>query len=308
MGFALGCTGLLISCTVDTPAPESKDPVAIPMDRVHVPTEAVLNGIVQYPHGAVCGGSRLHCKARIRTDENGLVQSFASPSQGYAATDVESAYAISADWGSGMTIAIIDAYGYANARERPRRVPQHVRPARLHLASGCLKIVNQEGTPRRCQARRRPVTTGRSRPRSTSTWRAAACPNCKIIVVQADDDQGRRPARREQRPPRAWTRRSSATAGAGRRTSARCRRTSPTSITPASGCSSRPATTATTTAAGPGLSERPRRTRSASAAPRCRRPQQPRLERDGVERRRQLVQREHHEAVLADQHRVPARA
>jgi MYXO-CTERM domain-containing protein len=188
-GPIVACTGLLISCIVEQTPSGPDEPNSIPMERVQVPTADVLNGILQYPHGAACGGSRINCFARVRTDENGVISPHAVPSMGYAATDVQSAYGIDPTWNTGATVVLIDAYGYSSLEDDLATYRGMYGLPACTSANGCLTIVNQEGG----------ASPLPSPPPSNDDWTietaldvdmvSAGCPNCKIVVVQADDDR-----------------------------------------------------------------------------------------------------------------------
>jgi len=107
----------------------------------------------------------------------------ATPSaiSGKTPADIQSAYKLTGLKSGGRTVAIVDAYGYPNA-ERDLGVyrSQWGLPA-CTTANGCLRIMNQSG--------------GTSLPRFDVGWAdeqaldldavSAACPDCKIVLVQA---------------------------------------------------------------------------------------------------------------------------
>ena len=103
------------------------------------------------------------------------------PATGKTPADIQSAYNITGLTSGGRTVAIVDAYGYPNL-ERDLGVyrSQFGLPA-CTVSNGCLTIMNQNG--------------GNKLPRFNSGWAdetaldvdavSAACPDCKILVVQA---------------------------------------------------------------------------------------------------------------------------
>jgi subtilase family serine protease len=106
---------------------------------------------------------------------------------GYGPNDLRTAYALSTasqSNGSGKVIAIVDAYGYTSA-DADLQVyrSQYGLPA-CTVANGCLIIRNQTG--------------GTSLPRMDTGWAqeqaldldmaSAICPNCKILLVQANSN------------------------------------------------------------------------------------------------------------------------
>ena len=134
------------------------------------------------PHGNPHDTAR--CFAHIVTDargnvKNGKATPLAVPS-GYGPADLKAAYAVPA--GSGApTVAIVDAFGYRNAEaDLAKYRTQYGLPA-CTTANGCLKIVGTTG--------------GKPPARQDTGWDqeqaldldmvSAACPNCKILLVQA---------------------------------------------------------------------------------------------------------------------------
>jgi len=152
-------------------------------------TEPASTSSVDTPvHSEVCNG-RLKCFSRIRVDQLGE-RIVADAASGLGATDLASAYELDTSVDPGATIAIIDAYGYPNLEsDLTHYRSQYGLPA-CTSASGCLKIVNQSG-----QTSPLPSSPPQGDDWTTETaldvdMASAACPRCKIIVVQADDDQG----------------------------------------------------------------------------------------------------------------------
>jgi subtilase family serine protease len=139
-------------------------------------------------HAAVCArgnpAGTARCFAHVVTDargnvKNGKVTPAAVPS-GYGPADIQAAYAIPA--GSGTpTIAIVDAYGYARAESDLATYRAQYGLPPCTTANGCLRIVSQTGSSKL--------------PREDTGWAqeqaldldmaSAACPNCKILLVQA---------------------------------------------------------------------------------------------------------------------------
>ncbi len=103
------------------------------------------------------------------------------PATGKTPADIQSAYNIAGLTSGGRTVAVVDAYGYPNL-ERDLGVyrSQFGLPA-CTVSNGCLTIKDQNG--------------GNKLPRFNSGWAdetaldvdavSAACPDCKILVVQA---------------------------------------------------------------------------------------------------------------------------
>ena len=136
------------------------------------------------PRGNPQGTAR--CFARVVTDARGnplngkpVANPNAVPS-GYGATELQTAYAVPAKSGS-PTIAIVDAYAYPTAEADLAVYRAQFGFPPCTTASGCLKIVGQTGgkPPSR-------VDVGWDQEQALDLDMAsAACPNCKIVLVQA---------------------------------------------------------------------------------------------------------------------------
>jgi hypothetical protein len=138
---------------------------------------------------SVCAGGKARCFAQITTHPTGEIMRAAAP-KGLVAKDLADAYKLDTSVDPHATIAIIDAFGYAKAESDLKTYrSQNGLPA-CTVASGCLTIVNQEG-------KKSPLPPA---PPANDDWTvetaldldmaSAACPKCKLLLVQADDDQG----------------------------------------------------------------------------------------------------------------------
>jgi subtilase family serine protease len=171
--------------------------------RLTVVAGLILGGLVAAgpaqadPHSPdhghrVCGqaaAGTASCFAEVLVDSKGShVSPFRSPTAAPAATvsgktptDIQSAYGLTGLSAKGGTVAIVDAYGYPNAASDLAVYRSHFGLPACTVASGCLKIVNQSG--------------GSSLPAFNVGWAdeqaldldavSAACPDCKILLVQA---------------------------------------------------------------------------------------------------------------------------
>ncbi|WP_430296238.1 S53 family peptidase [Sinomonas sp. B1-1] len=123
------------------------------------------------------------CAARQATDPAGRVITNATTPPGTALTpsQLRSAYSLDGTASGGRTVAIVDAYGYPNLeRDLATYRQQYGLPA-CTTANGCLTILDQNG--------------GTRLPRFDLGWAqeqaldvdavSAACPDCRITVVQA---------------------------------------------------------------------------------------------------------------------------
>ena len=139
--------------------------------------------------GHVCGtpepgSARCHAIAKLGPD--GTPAATATPS-GFGPADLQAAYALnSATGGVGKTVAVVDAYDYPNAESDLAVYRAHYGLPPCTTANGCFKKVNQQGVQG-------------SYPRANSGWAteealdldmvSAICPNCHIILVEANSAQ-----------------------------------------------------------------------------------------------------------------------
>ncbi|HEV7554932.1 MAG TPA: S53 family peptidase [Kofleriaceae bacterium] len=148
---------------------------------------------------AVCTTGPIRCHAHVRTfgAERRMAPRAAGPMAaapiGYGPPDLQAAYKIDPTriaTTAKPTVAIVDAYGYPKLEaDLAAYRLQYGLPA-CTVASGCLKIVNQQGQ----------TTPLPAAPPTGDDWTietaldvdmaSAACPKCKIMVVQATDNAG----------------------------------------------------------------------------------------------------------------------
>src|SRR6185312_7127407 len=136
------------------------------------------------------------CFALIRTQDlqPNVAQFTATPDAtvgGLGPSDIKSAYALDTTGGAGMTVAIVDAQDDPNAEKDLGTYRSNFGLPACTTANGCFKKVNQSGAAS-------PL------PSADSGWAgeialdldmvSAACPNCKILLVEANsasmDDLG----------------------------------------------------------------------------------------------------------------------
>jgi subtilase family serine protease len=140
------------------------------------------------PNKKVCGDTPTgyaHCNSRVITDAKGKPVSQQTP-RGYGPADLQSAYALpSASAGSGKTIAIVDAFDAPNAASDLSTYRSTFHLPACTTATGCFRKVNQSGSAS-------PL------PRADGGWAqeisldldmaSATCPNCKILLVEANSN------------------------------------------------------------------------------------------------------------------------
>jgi subtilase family serine protease len=124
------------------------------------------------------------CHAEVVTNSKGTPATTAAPA-GYGPADLAGAYAIPAGGGAGQTIAIVDAYNDPTAEPDLGVYRSQFGLSACTTANGCFRKVNQSG--------------GTTSPRSNGGWAqeisldldmaSAVCPNCKILLVEANSAQ-----------------------------------------------------------------------------------------------------------------------
>jgi len=141
---------------------------------------------------ATANANEARCFAKVVTDSAGRIRpgKGAAPNlgrlavpQGYGPADLRGAYKVTGSGSSSYTIAIVDAYGYANA-ERDLGVyrAQYGLPP-CTTANGCFKKVNQTGV----QGSYPRADTGWAQEQALDLDMASAmCPNCRIMLVQSN--------------------------------------------------------------------------------------------------------------------------
>lgn len=108
----------------------------------------------------------------------------ATAPSGWGATDIESAYRLSTHGGSGRTVAVVAAYD-APTLEQDLGVYRRTYglPA-CTVAGGCLRKVNQRGEAGPLPP---PDEGWAFQVSSDAEMISAACPRCRVLVVEADD-------------------------------------------------------------------------------------------------------------------------
>ncbi|MFD3583475.1 putative Ig domain-containing protein [Streptomyces sp. NPDC058683] len=124
------------------------------------------------------------CFAQRRTDiKQQLASALAAAPSGLSPSNLHSAYNLPSTGGSGLTVAVVDAYNDPNAASDLATYRSQYGLSACTVANGCFKQVSQTGS-----------TT--SLPSNDSGWAgeealdidmvSAVCPNCNIILVEAN--------------------------------------------------------------------------------------------------------------------------
>lgn len=148
-----------------------------------------LDGTPQMPHVAVCNGGRFRCKSHIRTDETGRIAPRATPA-GLGPADFASAYKLNAARTSTATIAIVDAFNYPNAESDLAAYRSQFGLPPCTRANGCLTIVNQNGATSPLPGNAPAGDDWTIEAALDLDMASAACPSCKLVLFEAQDDQG----------------------------------------------------------------------------------------------------------------------
>ena len=131
---------------------------------------------------AVLARGEANCHAMVMAEAHGVAQkSSQPPATALRASQLRSAYNFTNLTSGGRTVAIVDAYGYSNLESDLGTYRSTMGLAPCTSKSGCLRVIDQNG--------------GTNLPRMDVGWAqeqaldvdavSAACPDCKIIVVQA---------------------------------------------------------------------------------------------------------------------------
>jgi subtilase family serine protease len=155
----------------------------------HAADEEAIAGIVAESDAPVCNGGQQRCVSRVRVDRvSGRIRSFATPS-GFGPADLVSAYKLKTSVNPNATIAVVDAFGYPNAESDLASYRSQFGLPACTIASGCLTIINQNGATSPLPP---PPPAGDDWTVETALdldMASAACPRCKLLLVQAQDDQ-----------------------------------------------------------------------------------------------------------------------
>jgi subtilase family serine protease len=148
-----------------------------------------LDGGPQVTHTPVCSGGRWLCKAHIRMDQHNVILPPATPF-GLGPADLASAYKLSASQTSTATIAIVDAFRYPDAASDLAAYRSQFGLPPCTVANGCFKIVNQYGATAPLPGNSPPGDNWTVEAALDLDMASAACPTCKLVLVEAQDDVG----------------------------------------------------------------------------------------------------------------------
>ncbi len=152
------------------------------------------------PVRRLCGTSvdpeLMECLAMARTDvAPTLGADLAEPAKtciftnAYCPVDLQSAYALpSLSKGAGRLVAIVDAWGYHHAASDLAYYRNAMGLKACTTATKCLRIVNQNGNPSPLPPESPPSDDWKGEQSLDLDMVSAICPNCKIVLVQTNDN------------------------------------------------------------------------------------------------------------------------
>jgi len=155
------------------------------------PALADDSAVVGYDVRAACptpGPGEVQCYALVDTPvaaDGSVVQPASSTPSGFGPADLRSAYNLPGGAaGQGLTVAVVDAYDLPSVESDLAAYRSYYKLPACTTANGCFQKVNQSGVQG-------------SYPTADSGWGgeialdldmvSAICPNCKILLVEAND-------------------------------------------------------------------------------------------------------------------------
>ncbi|WP_316778848.1 putative Ig domain-containing protein [Streptomyces sasae] len=197
--LALAVSGFVAAPTAQAQAPAPQIAQASQTSRVAQNSKALTDPARQAVHSTGKAGQKVptkhlcatvskpgevSCFAQRRTDiKQQLASALAAAPSGLSPTNLHSAYNLPSTGGSGLTVAVVDAYNDPNAASDLATYRSTYGLSACTVANGCFKQVSQTGS-----------TT--SLPTNDSGWAgeealdidmvSAVCPNCNIILVEAN--------------------------------------------------------------------------------------------------------------------------
>jgi subtilase family serine protease len=199
------CSGGAMNQLVPQSAPAVTQDANLPPDALTGPGSGDVPFLSMNPVRQLCSTpgtpDLMQCFASVRTDlmptqtaPNQIesdIQSEAEScpfTQGYCPIDLQQAYKLpSLTRGKGKTVAIVDAFGYHHAASdlAEFRKVMGLKPC----GDKCLRIVNQEGHSSPLPGEPPPSNDWRGEQSLDLDMVSGICPNCKIILVQTNDNQ-----------------------------------------------------------------------------------------------------------------------
>jgi hypothetical protein len=172
----------------DLPVSKTNEPSAAP-SRLPSPKAAAIGYVCRHP----APSGRRACDSIVSGNASRLsVNDGCNRTVPYCASDLQAAYGLIQfvrNGGRGAAVGIVDAYGYPSAASDLAVYRKRMGLPACASSTGCLKIANQAG---RAGPLPKPNT-------GADDWRAdealdldmvsAICPNCRIVLVQANSNK-----------------------------------------------------------------------------------------------------------------------
>ncbi|MBS2029005.1 MAG: S53 family peptidase [Deltaproteobacteria bacterium] len=178
--LSAGLVYILVSFALGCGAPQAVDDAESSIDDR--PAEIVALAPVE--HRALCGPAapgQMRCHARLVTVDGGI--SPARTASGLTPADLQDAYALPVSLGRGKTVAIVDAQDDPSAERDLNQYRVNFGIPGCTGSNGCFKKVNQRGQ-RGAYPSAEPGWAGEIA--LDLDMVSAACPNCHILLVEAD--------------------------------------------------------------------------------------------------------------------------
>lgn len=149
----------------------------------------VTDPVSDVPNMPACSGGRFTCFALVQSQGNTFKADASTPS-GLGPADLQSAYNINVGLATTATIAVVDAYNYPNAESDLAKYRAQFGLPACTTANGCFKRVNQSGKASPLPSNAPAGDDWTVEAALDLDMASAACPTCKLVLVEADDDQG----------------------------------------------------------------------------------------------------------------------
>lgn len=176
---AAACIGLGLLSASPVAVAATDTPTADPSVQPYTPTDC--NTPAQK-----AGYARCFSMVNTRTDRQVLSRAATTgpPATALGPADIQAAYDLPSSGGEGRTVAVVDAFGNSRAEEDLAVFREHYGLPACTTANGCFRKTDQRG--------------GTDYPADDPGWAtetsldldavSAACPECKILLVQGDDN------------------------------------------------------------------------------------------------------------------------
>ncbi|HEY8719064.1 S53 family peptidase [Pengzhenrongella sp.] len=164
--------------------PVHPGPVVAPSRACSTPAKGTFACLATFRSQAAArrAGSPVNTAGRAVRSAGVSPHAVAAPTTGYGPADIKSIYGLNTALGAGRTVAIVDAYDNPNAEKDLATFRSAYKLPACTTANGCFRKVNQRG--------------GGTPPEPDAGWGveialdvqavSAACPLCKIMLVEAD--------------------------------------------------------------------------------------------------------------------------